>query len=431
MVMNTEESQKAFEEAQRVLPGGVNSPVRAFRAVGGKPLFVKRGQGAWIEDLDGNRYVDHVCSWGPLILGHAHTEVIKALKGRIPLGTSYGIPTELETVLAEKVIRAVPSMERVRFVNSGTEATMSAVRVARGHTGRSKVIKFEGCYHGHVDALLVKAGSGAATFGTPDSPGIPPAVTGDTLVLPFNDLGAVGEAFEAHGSEVAAVLLEPVAGNMGLVPPKEGFLAGLREMTERSGSLLIFDEVITGFRLGLGGAQERFGILPDLTCLGKILGGGLPVGAFGGREEIMRILSPEGPVYQAGTLSGNPLAMQAGITTLEQIEKPGFYDTLNEKAERFVRALTDVAREAGRAVRVQSIGSMFTVFFRTGPVVDFRTASECDPERFAKFHHRMLSEGVYWPPSQFETCFVSSAHGEGELEKTLDAARKAFGDAVG
>jgi glutamate-1-semialdehyde 2,1-aminomutase len=253
--MNTEESRKAFEEAQRVLPGGVNSPVRAFRAVGGKPLFVKRGHGAWIEDLDGNRYVDHVCSWGPLILGHAHPEVIKALQGRIPLGTSFGIPTELETVLAEKVIRAVPSMEKVRFVNSGTEATMSAVRVARGHTGRSRVIKFEGCYHGHVDALLVKAGSGAATFGTPDSPGIPAAVTGDTLVLPFNDLEAVERAFQAHGSEVAAVLLEPVAGNMGLVPPKEGFLSGLREMTERSGSLLIFDEVITGFRLGLGGAQ--------------------------------------------------------------------------------------------------------------------------------------------------------------------------------
>jgi glutamate-1-semialdehyde 2,1-aminomutase len=426
MVMNTEKSGKAFEAAREVLPGGVNSPVRAFRAVGGEPIFVRKGQGAWIEDVDGNRYVDYVCSWGPLILGHAHPEVVKALRERIGKGTSFGIPTELETELARKVVGAVPSMEKVRFVNSGTEATMSAVRVARGYTGRSKLIKFEGCYHGHVDALLVKAGSGAATFGSPDSPGIPPAVTAETLVLPYNDLGAVERAMDAHGSEVAAVLLEPVAGNMGLVPPAEGFLAGLREMTARSGSLLIFDEVITGFRLGLGGAQERFGILPDLTCLGKILGGGMPVGAFGGREEIMRVLSPEGPVYQAGTLAGNPLAMQSGISTLEQIERPGFHNTLNEKAKGFVLALEEVAREAGRDVRVQSIGSMFTVFFRSEPVVDFGTASGCDLDRFAAFHREILSQGVYWPPSQFETCFVSEAHGEKEFARTLEAAVKAF-----
>jgi len=424
--MNTEKSENAFAASRRVLPGGVNSPVRAFRAVGGEPIFVKQGQGAWIEDVDGNRYVDYVGSWGPLILGHAHPEVIKALRERIGKGTSFGIPTELETELGMKVVRAVPSMERVRFVNSGTEATMSAVRVARGYTERSKLIKFEGCYHGHVDALLVKAGSGAATFGSPDSPGIPAAVTADTLVLPYNDLGAVERALEAHGSEVAAVLLEPVAGNMGLVPPAEGFLKGLRELTARVGSLLIFDEVITGFRLGLGGAQERFRILPDLTCLGKILGGGLPVGAFGGREEIMRILSPEGPVYQAGTLAGNPLAMQAGLTTLEQIARPGFYDTLNEKAQRFVQALEGVARESGHDVRVQSIGSMFTVFFRSEPVVDFATASGCDLESFARFHRKMLSEGVYWPPSQFETCFVSDMHGEEAFARTLEAARKAF-----
>jgi glutamate-1-semialdehyde 2,1-aminomutase len=424
--MNTEKSGNAFEAARRVFPGGVNSPVRAFRAVGGKPIFVKHGQGAWIEDVDGNRYVDYVCSWGPLILGHAHPAVIKALRERIGKGTSFGIPTELETELANRVVRAVPSIERLRFVNSGTEATMSAVRVARGYTGRSKLIKFEGCYHGHVDALLVKAGSGAATFGSPDSPGIPAAVTADTLVLPYNDLGAVERALEAHGSEVAAVLLEPVAGNMGLVPPAEGFLKGLRELTARAGSLLIFDEVITGFRLGLGGAQERFRILPDLTCLGKILGGGLPVGAFGGREEIMRMLSPEGPVYQAGTLAGNPLAMQTGLTTLEQIARPGFYDTLNEKAQRFVRALEGVALESGENVRVQSIGSMFTVFFRSEPVVDFATASGCDLERFARFHGKMLSEGVYWPPSQFETCFVSEMHGEEAFARTLEAARKAF-----
>ena len=424
--MNTEKSRKAFEEARRVLPGGVNSPVRAFRAVGGEPLFVKQGEGAWIEDVDGNRYVDYVCSWGPLILGHAHPEVVKALREGIGQGTSFGIPTELETALAKKVVRAVPSMEKVRFVNSGTEATMSAVRVARGFTGRSKLIKFEGCYHGHVDALLVRAGSGAATFGAPDSPGIPPAVTGDTLVLPFNDLEAVEKVVDACGPEMAAVVLEPVAGNMGLVPPKEGFLEGLREMTEKAGILLIFDEVITGFRLGLGGAQEWFRISPDLTCLGKILGGGLPVGAFGGREEIMRILSPEGPVYQAGTLSGNPLAMQAGLATLEQLERPGFHDSLNEKAQGFVGALSEVARESGGAARVQSIGSMFTVFFRSEPVVDFGMAAECDLERFARFHRLMLSEGLYWPPSQFETCFVSEAHGEREFDKTLEAARRAF-----
>jgi glutamate-1-semialdehyde 2,1-aminomutase len=429
--VNREKSAKAFEAARGVLPGGVNSPVRAFRAVGGEPIFVRKGQGAWIEDVDGNRYVDYVCSWGPLILGHAHPEVVKALRERIGKGTSFGIPTELETELAGKVVRSVPSMERVRFVNSGTEATMSAVRVARGYTGRSKLIKFEGCYHGHVDALLVKAGSGAATFGSPDSPGIPPAVTADTLVLPYNDLGAVERAMDVHGGEVAAVLLEPVAGNMGLVPPVEGFLEGLRELTARAGSLLIFDEVITGFRVGLGGAQERFRILPDLTCLGKILGGGLPVGAFGGREEIMRVLSPEGPVYQAGTLAGNPLAMQTGLATLEQIERPGFYVALNEKAQRFVQALEGVAREAGGDVRVQSIGSMFTVFFRAEPVVDFATASGCDPDRFARFHGKMLSEGVYWPPSQFETCFVSKMHGEEAFERTLEAARKAFRAAGG
>ncbi len=424
--MNRDKSAKAFEASREVLPGGVNSPVRAFRAVGGEPIFVEKGQGAWIEDVDGNRYVDYVCSWGPLILGHAHPDVVKALRDRIGLGTSFGIPTELETRLARKVISAVPSMERVRFVNSGTEATMSAVRVARGYTGRSKLIKFEGCYHGHVDALLVKAGSGAATFGSPDSPGIPPEVTGETMILPYNDLGAFESAMDAHGGEVAAVLLEPVAGNMGLVPPAEGFLAGLRERTAQSGSLLIFDEVITGFRVGLGGAQERFGILPDLTCLGKILGGGLPVGAFGGREEIMRVLSPEGPVYQAGTLAGNPLAMQSGLATLGRIEAPGFYDTLNEKAGQFIQALEGEAHEAEGAIRVQSIGSMFTVFFRSDPVVDFGTASGCDLDRFGAFHRAMLSQGVYWPPSQFETCFVSEAHGEEEFARTLEAARKAF-----
>ncbi|MEW6441731.1 MAG: glutamate-1-semialdehyde 2,1-aminomutase [bacterium] len=424
--MNTTRSERAFREALEVLPGGVNSPVRAFRAVGGRPIFVKRGFGARIEDIDGNVYVDYVCSWGPLILGHAHPAVVESLQEILRQGTTFGIPTERETDLARMVAHAVPSMEKVRFVSSGTEAAMSAIRLARGFTGRTKLIKFDGCYHGHSDSLLVKAGSGAATFGSPDSPGVPASLASETLVVPYNDLAAVESVMAANGKEVAAVLLEPVAGNMGLVPPRRGFLEGLREVTRRHGALLIFDEVITGFRLAMGGAQEQYRVVPDLTCLGKVVGGGLPVGAFGGRRDIMSMLSPEGPVYQAGTLSGNPLAMGAGLATLQVLSQPGFFAALNEKAGRFVEGLKDVAAKTGARVRVQAAGSLFTLFFHTDPVTDFASASRCDRELFARFHQILLAEGIYWPPSQFETCFVSAAHGEAEFQATLDAVGKAL-----
>jgi len=388
--------------------------------------MVKKGEGAWIEDVDGNRFVDYVCSWGPLILGHAYPTVIRAIGERLSLGTSFGIPTELETELARKVVTAVPSIDRIRFVNSGTEAVMSAIRLARAYTGRTKLVKFAGCYHGHSDALLVKAGSGAATFGSPDSPGVPEALTRETLVLPFNDLGAVEKAMEESGQQIAAVLLEPVAGNMGVVPPLPGFLEGLREITRQYGSLMIFDEVITGFRLGMGGAQARYGVIPDMTCLGKIIGGGLPVGAFGGRQEIMAMLSPEGAVYQAGTLSGNPLAMQAGLSTLTELERPGLFDELEQKTSRLVAGLREAAATAGVPVQVQTEASMFTVFFQADPVVDFDTAGESNLECFSCFHREMLNQGVYLPPSQMETCFVSLAHGDQDLDRTVQAAAKAF-----
>ena len=418
--MNRKDSQRAFAEAQRYLPGGVNSPVRAFRAVGGEPVFVRKGKGARIEDVDGNQYIDYVGAWGPLILGHAHPDVLKAVQERLILGMSFGIPTEQETVLARKVAESVPSIHKVRFVNSGTEAVMSAIRLARGFTGRSKIIKFAGCYHGHSDALLVKAGSGAATFGSPDSAGVPESLTRETLVLPYNDSGAVEKVMEERGEEIAAVILEPVAGNMGVVTPKQGFLESLRGVTQRFGALLIFDEVITGFRLGMGGAQGLYNVIPDLTCLGKVIGGGLPVGAFGGREEIMNLLSPEGPVYQAGTLSGNPVAMQAGLATMEQIEQPGFFEALDGKAGRLVASLQEIIENSGASVRLQSKGSMFTVFFQPDPVVDFKTADLCDRELFSRFHQGLLARGIYWPPSQLETCFVSAAHEESDIRETLE-----------
>lgn len=424
--MNRMKSLRAYEEACMYLPGGVNSPVRAFRAVGGGPVFARRGKGARIEDIDGNEYVDFVCSWGPLILGHAYPSVIERIQAIAADGTTFGMPTEAETELARMVVAHVPSVEKVRFVSSGTEAAMSAIRLARAFTGRPKIVKFAGCYHGHSDAVLVKAGSGAATFGTPDSPGVLDALARETLVLPYNDLGAVERTLGACGSEVAAVLLEPVAANMGLVLPRPGFLEGLREMCCRHGALLIFDEVITGFRLGLGGAQAYFGVVPDLTCLGKVLGGGLPLAAFGGRREILDRLSPDGPVYQAGTLSGNPLAVAAGLATLGELSKPGFFSALHDKAAHFVEAVRETAQEEGARVVIPSIGSMFTVFFREGPVVDFESALECDRERFARFHRVLLEEGVYWPPSQFEVCFVSAAHGEAELSEALEGLRKAF-----
>jgi len=389
-------------------------------------VFARRGRGARIEDVDGNEYVDFVCSWGPLILGHAHPAVVERIRAIATDGTTFGMPTEGETELAREVVARVPSVEKVRFVSSGTEAAMSAIRLARAFTGRPKIVKFAGCYHGHSDSLLVKAGSGAATFGSPDSPGVPDALARETLVLPYNDLEAVERAFGACGPEVAAVLLEPVAANMGLVLPKPGFLEGLREICSRHGALLIFDEVITGFRLGLGGAQEHYGVLPDLTCLGKVLGGGLPLAAFGGRGEILDRLSPDGPVYQAGTLSGNPLAVGAGLATLREIAKPGFFASLNEKTARFVEAVRQAARDAGAKVEIPCLGSMFTVFFREGPVEDFGSAVGCDRERFARFHRVLLEEGVYWPPSQFEVCFVSAAHGDAEFGQALEGLQEAF-----
>lgn len=406
------------------MPGGVNSPVRAYRAVGSTPPFIVRGKGSKIYDADGNEYIDYVCSWGPLILGHSHPEVLAALKGALEAGTSYGAPTEHEVELAALIVDAVPSIEKVRLVNSGTEATMSAVRLARAWTGRKLVVKFAGCYHGHADTFLVQAGSGALTLGTPSSPGVPDEISGLTVVLPYNDLQAVEEAFERWGEEIAAVIVEPVAGNMGVVLPVPGFLQGLKCLTEKAGSILIFDEVITGFRLGLGGAQEYYGVMPDLTCLGKIIGGGLPVGAYGGRAEIMEMVAPEGPVYQAGTLSGNPLAVRAGISTLKQLKAPGVYDELARKGEILARAFLEAAREAGIDIKVNQIGSLLSAFFTEEDVVSLETALKSDQEMYKKFFHMMLEEGIYLAPSQFEAMFVSLAHSGQDMERTADAVRK-------
>lgn len=419
-------SQQLFERACGLMPGGVNSPVRAFRAVGGDPLFITRGEGSKIFDVDGNEYIDYVCSWGPLILGHANPAVIAALEKAVKAGTSYGAPAEGEVVLASLIVDAVPSVERVRLVNSGTEATMSAVRLARAYTGRNKIVKFAGCYHGHADNFLVQAGSGALTIGVPSSPGVPAEITSLTLVLPYNDVSAVERAFERYGKEIAAVIVEPVAGNMGVVLPRSGFLEALREITEHAGSLLIFDEVITGFRLGIGGAQRHFGVIPDLTCFGKIIGGGLPVGAYGGRAEIMQMVAPEGPVYQAGTLSGNPLAVQAGIATLEQLQKPGVYEDLEEKGKQLAEGLRKAAADAGVPVQINQIGSLLSVFFTAGDVEDLDSALRSDQNSFRQFFLSMLDEGIYLPPSQFEAWFISLAHVEEDLEKTVEAAEKSF-----
>ncbi len=420
----TTRSRELFALAQRYLPGGVDSPVRAFRAVGGDPLFIARGKGSRIWDVDGNEYIDYVCSWGPLILGHAPPAVVQAIQAAAENGTSFGAPTELEIELARLITEAMPGVEMVRFVNSGTEATMSALRLARAATGRPLVIKFAGCYHGHVDSLLVAAGSGAMTFGIPDSPGVPPAVAQTTLVLPYNDLAAVERAFASHGREIAAVIVEPVAGNMGVVPPRPGFLEGLRQLTRDHGALLIFDEVITGFRLGYGGAQALYGITPDLTCLGKIIGGGLPVGAYGGRRDLMRLVAPVGPVYQAGTLSGNPLAMSAGIATLQALRQPGVYAQLEERAVALAEGLTAAARAAGVPVHCARAGSMLTLFFTDQPVVDYDTARQADTRRYAAFFRGMLDEGVYLAPSQFEALFVSLAHTPDDIAQTVAAAER-------
>jgi glutamate-1-semialdehyde 2,1-aminomutase len=419
-------SEELFARAVELMPGGVNSPVRAFRGVGGTPRFIESASGATMTDVDGRTYIDYVGSWGPMILGHADPEVIDALHAALGRGTSYGAPTELEVEMAEEIIAAVPSVEMVRMVNSGTEATMSALRLARGATGRDKIVKFEGCYHGHGDSLLVKAGSGVATLGLPDSPGVTASVASNTITAPFNDASALEQVFDEHGDGIAAVIVEPVVGNMGCVPPREGYLQALRDITRRHGSILIFDEVMTGFRLARGGAQELYGVTPDLTTLGKIIGGGLPVGAYGGRRRIMEQVAPAGPVYQAGTLSGNPLAMTAGLATLRRLRDRAVYERLEEAGRRLTEGLAEAAREVGVETVTNRVGSMFTTFFTGTPVTDWPSAAKSDRDLYGKFFHAMLDEGVYLAPSQFEAAFIGVAHTDELLDQTVEAARRAF-----
>ena len=422
----TTHSDALFKKAKTLIPGGVNSPVRAFGSVGSTPFFVRKAAGSKVWDEDGNRYIDYVASWGPMILGHAHPAVVDAIRKAARRGTSYGAPTAAEVEMAAAITRAFPSMDLVRMVSSGTEATMSAIRLARGTTGREKILKFEGCYHGHADSLRVKAGSGVATLGIPGSPGVPKGLAELTVTVPFNDLAAVKTAVKKHGKELACVIVEPAAGNMGLVPPAPGFLKGLRELTAAAGIVLIFDEVISGFRLRFGGFQHLVGIRPDLTCLGKIIGGGLPVGAFGGRREIMESLAPAGPVYQAGTLSGNPLAMAAGLATLGVLENESDYRDLDRKTRRLCDGMMKLFRKKGLAVTLTRRGSMFTVFFTDGDVTDFASALRCDTGLFARYFNAMLRHGVSLPPSQFETAFVSFAHSSEDIDRTLEACGKAL-----
>ncbi len=420
--MNHAKSEQLFERAQLSIPGGVNSPVRAFRSVGAKPPFIARGQGSHIFDVDGNEYIDYVGSWGPLLLGHRHPAILRALEGALSIGTSFGAPTAQEVDLAEAIRDAVPSMEMVRLVNSGTEATMSAIRVARGFTGRDLTVKFEGCYHGHVDSLLVKAGSGVATLGIPDTRGVPAAFSDTTIALPFNSVDAVEQAFQAHGPRIASVIVEPVVGNMGCVPPQPGYLEALREITARHGALLIFDEVMTGFRVAFGGAQQRFNIHPDMTTLGKVIGGGLPIGAYGGRADIMRQVAPIGPIYQAGTLSGNPLAVAAGRAMLAELKAhPEIYAQLESKAAQLAAA-------APPGITVNRVGSMFTFFFTDQPVTDYESAKRSDTARFAKFFRAMLDRGIYLAPSQFEAAFLSAAHTQEDIDRTIAAAKASFAE---
>ncbi|MEO7300232.1 MAG: glutamate-1-semialdehyde 2,1-aminomutase [Verrucomicrobiota bacterium] len=419
-------SDKLFSEALKYIPGGVNSPVRAFRAVGGHPFFVNKAKGAKVFDVDGNQYIDYIGTWGPAILGHAHPKIISAIQHAAEQGTSFGIPNPLEVKMAKLVCDAVPSVQKVRMCNSGTEACMSAIRLARGFTKRDKIIKFDGCYHGHADSLLVKAGSGALTFGNPDSAGVPVAFTQHTIVLPFNDIEAVKAAFAANKNQIAGIILEPVPGNAGLYLPKPGYLEFLREITSAHESLLIFDEVMTGFRLSFGGAQKLFGITPDLSCFGKIIGGGLPVGAFGGRAEIMDLLAPLGPVYQAGTLSGNPLAMAAGLANLEELQASGAYCKLEELAEQLAHGMRVAARSAKISVQFNNIGSMFCAYFTDKPVHNLADAMQSDRDRFKKYFHGMLNEGIYFAPSQFEAGFISTAHSGANIEQTIEVASKIF-----
>jgi len=423
---NLDRSKRLFQEAQRYLPGGVDSPVRAFKAVGGTPFFIKRGQGSRLYDVDGNEYIDYVGSWGPLVLGHAPPRVVKAIKKAVECGSSFGAPTKMETNLAKLICEAMPSIEMLRFVNSGTEAVMSAIRLARAFTGRSKVVKFAGCYHGHSDGLLAKAGSGMATLGIPSSPGVPAALTADTLIAPYNNLKVVEQLFKDFAADIAAVIVEPVAGNMGVVLPQPGFLAGLRSLTQHHGSLLIFDEVITGFRVSYGGAQQIYNITPDLTCLGKIIGGGLPVGAYGGRRDIMQMVAPSGEVYQAGTLAGNPLAMTAGVETLSILKESGIYEKLERKASILAKGIIEAASQARVDIKLSRIGSMFTIFFAKTPVTDYESAARADTTLYARFFHQMLSNGVYLPPSQFEAAFVSIVHTDKDIQFTISAAEKAL-----
>lgn len=421
-----DKSRQLFAEALKYIPGGVNSPVRAFRAVGGQPFFVNHAQGCHIQDVDGNSYIDYVGTWGPAILGHAHPAIIKAVVEAAVHGTSFGIPNPFEVTMAQKICALVPSVQKVRMCNSGTEATMSAIRLARGFTGRDKIIKFEGCYHGHVDSLLVKAGSGALTFGHPDSAGIPASFTQHTLVLPYNDLDAVKQAFEAYPEQIAGIILEPVAGNSGLFAPRTGYLEGLRRLTQQYGALLIFDEVMTGFRLAPGGAQELYHITPDLSCFGKVIGGGLPVGAFGGRADIMDRLAPLGPVYQAGTLSGNPLAMAAGLAALETLSRQDAYSTLESLGARLESGMKQAAKEAGVPVRFNRVGSMFCAYFTEDPVDNLSDAMRSDRDRFARYFHGMLAGGVYVAPSQFEAGFLSTAHTPADIDRTVETAAAAL-----
>jgi len=420
-------SQELFVAAQQHIPGGVNSPVRAFKGVGGDPVFFKRANGAYLYDEDDRQYIDYVASWGPAILGHAHPDVIKEVQDAAANGLSFGAPTAIETDMADMLCKIVPSMDMVRMVSSGTEATMSAIRLARGYTGRDKIIKFEGCYHGHADSLLVKAGSGMLTLGVPTSPGVPAGLAEHTLTLTYNDIHEVEQVFKEVGDQVACIIVEPVAGNMNCIPPVPGFLEGLRKVCDEYGTVLIFDEVMTGFRVSLGGAQGQYGIKPDLTTLGKVVGGGMPVGAFGGKKEIMEHIAPLGPVYQAGTLSGNPIAMAAGLKTMQLISQPGFYDELSSKVDHLVSGIMTAAKDAGIPMTENHIGGMFGLFFTETPhVVNFAQTSACNVERFQKFYNGMLNEGVYLAPSAYEAGFVSAAHSDEDLEKTIEAAARVF-----